>query len=70
MLDMSHGVYRKLVWFDLAVDREEEGLRQSLHARLFEGQASGASLIVQRIKYDANLWIADGACRLGRLFCE
>ncbi|RLM54729.1 hypothetical protein C2845_PM10G10510 [Panicum miliaceum] len=40
------------------------------NARLFEGQAAGTSVIVQRIKDDADLWTAAGAGRLGRLFCE
>jgi hypothetical protein len=38
--------------------------------RLFEQRTAITSVIIDRIKPEANLWVVAGARKIGRLFCE
>jgi hypothetical protein len=40
------------------------------NARVFERRAAATSVMFDRIKSETELWIAAGARKLGRLFCE
>jgi hypothetical protein len=40
------------------------------NARLFEHLVAPMNVLIDRIKTEADLWIAAGAHDLGRLFCE
>jgi hypothetical protein len=45
-------------------------IRKERNARLFDQRLAPVSLILDRIKGGTELWVAAGARKLGRLFCE